>query len=340
MRKDNFSRENIAPVYTQYHVEGLNQNKLLNALIKKGVCLYNIKKTSPKSMTFCVNVKENKKFFAIVKKMWYTTDSSISLKEKRKREKLFQRGVIATKKECGYLIQRQKTKGRGYPFYYLLANVGVALGLLVFVFGATFCNDFILSFNFTGNGKILQRQVEEYFSQNGVKKFSRFSSFDLARLSREIQAQTPMLSFAQCSKRGNRLVVELVLASSAQTTLDQSVKELKSDVTGVITSIRVHRGTPLFAVGDRVNEGDLLVEGFVDYKDQRIEVNVLATVVVLAEYQHEYLSEFDNREVEAELFAKTSLNKDCESATIEKIQTENGYLYKTTLYYKRFFVAG
>ncbi len=340
MWKDCFNRKIIAPVYDLYEVEGLNQNRLIKTLVKEQIVLYNIVKISPSKMTFCISVKQSKNFFAIVKKMWYTNYNDLSVKQKRKREKLFLRGVIATKTECGYNVKRIKTKGRGYPLYRLSANFGVAIGIIVFTLGCYLFNDYLLEFSYVGNGKILEREIQDYLEENGVAKFSRFSSLDLDGLSKKIHAQNPMLSFVQCYKRGNKLVVELALASTDNAKVDHTVTELRTDVYGEVTSLRVHRGTPLVSVGDKVNEGDLLVGGFTQTKEGEIPINVLATVVVLAEYHHEYLCEFDEKENLAELFAREQFNSQVESAKVEKIQTPQGFLYKTTLYYKKYFVAG
>ena len=340
MWKDCFNRKVVAPVYDVYEIDGLNQDRLIKKINREKITLYNIRKSSPNSMTFCISVKQSKNFFALVKKMWYTTYDDLSIKQKKKREKLFLQGVIATKKECGYNIRRIKTKGRGYPLYRLTANIGVAIGIVVFVLGCYISNDYLLSFSYVGNGKILEREVQDLLQDKGIKRFTKFSSLDLDLLAKEIHAQNPMLSFVQCYKRGNKLVVELALASTDNSMIDNTVQELKTDVSGVVSSIRVHRGTPLVSVGDIVNQGDLLVGGFSQTKDGEIPVNVLATVVVLAEYQHEYLCEFDGKEQVAELLARGEFNGLVESAVVQTIKTEQGFLYKTTLYYKKYFVAG
>ena len=50
---------------------GLNQERLLESLKKRGVSMFDVKKTSPRTMYISVNLKESENFFAITKELCY-----------------------------------------------------------------------------------------------------------------------------------------------------------------------------------------------------------------------------------------------------------------------------
>ncbi len=339
MRKNYFHPKNLDGVYSVYEIEGLNQDRLIKNLKNGGLTLYNVKKIANHKMSLEISVKQDKNFFAIVEKMCYT---NLELKPKidKKRKKLLKKGVIASKSECGYNIKRTRVHGKAYPLYYLFTHVGVLIGAIIFCLGAYHVDDYIFSFEFTGSGNVVENRVVEYLNSVGVEKGKRFSEFDLNVLADGILAENPLLSYAGCLKRGNKMVIELVLAKNGTDILDESIKSLSSDVDGVVKELKVYRGTPLVGVGDRVSAGDLLVDGVISHKDVQIETNVLAKVVVLAEFNYTFISQFDDRETHAELLAIESLNLPVEYSKITKQPDKDGYLYTVTLYYNRVFVAG
>ena len=339
MRKNYFHSKNLSGVYHLYQIDGLNQDRLIKNLKNGGITLYNVKKSSRDSMSLQISVKQDKNFFAIVKKMCYTNDEN-GKKITKERKKLYKKGVIALKQECGYNIVRKCTRGRNYPLFYLFANIGLTLGAIIFIFAGYFFNDFILDFDFTGNGSVLESRITDDLKKKGIVKWQRFSNLDLNLLADDILAENPLLSYAGCSKRGNKLIIELVLAKNGTDSLDQSITSLVSDVDGVVKQLKVYRGTPLVKVGDRVKIGDILVDGFVEHKDVTLQTNVLAKVVVLAEFVWALESKFDDRDAEAELLATEILDKQTVDCKILKQPTEKGYLYTVTLYYERVFVAG
>jgi hypothetical protein len=71
---------------------------------------------------------------------------------------------------------------------------------------------------------------------------------------------------------------------------------LKSTVSGVIESIKVYRGTALLTVGDKVNIGDTIVDGYVYRNDKVCPINVVAKATILEEITKTYI--FDKEGLE------------------------------------------
>ncbi|MBQ3219593.1 MAG: sporulation protein YqfD [Clostridia bacterium] len=309
MRKDIGNRTGGRLVKSTYLIKGLNLDRFINIVQKKGISLYDVKKIGVKRMLITVNFYDCEKFFAIAKDLCYN-------------------------------IKKIRDKGIGYPVFYLLRNFGLIFGAIIFIATAIFFNDIIFELSFSGSGKIYSREVKQYLQSVGVTEYKRFSKVDLNLLGDDILKSNSHLSFATCKKNGNRLEIELVLSKDKVETLNGNLYALYSDVDGVVESVKVYRGTALVVKGDVVKKGDLLVGGYAVIKEQTIKMNVLATVSVIMEKEFIYLSDKDNEEDKARLFAEEEIDKEIVSGKTIKSFENNKYVYKTTLKIRRVLFAG
>lgn len=311
MRKHSVGGKNLKRLYyTVYEIRGLNLDRLINTLKKRGIGLYDVKKYGVKRLVLAVNGSDNEKFFAITRELCYN-------------------------------VKKVRDKGRLYPALYLFRNLGLVIGAVVFLVAGVFFDDVIFSFSFTGSGSVYKREVTDYLSGRGIKVYSRFSDLDLKTLEDEILAFNPHLSFASCKKDGNRLAINLVLASDGTDVLSGEAKELRSDVDGVIESIKVYRGTAIAGVGDAVTTGQLLVGGYATVNEQTVEINVLACVTIVTEKVTVYSSGSDGDEERAIVFAEES-NPELEPISSEVVKTqENGeFIYTVILKYRHVLYVG
>ena len=169
----------------------------------------------------------------------------------------------------------------------------------------------------------------------------RFSNIDIERLEDGILADNPHLSFASCKKRGNRLMIELVLSEDKRGTLDDNVYSLTSDVDGIIESVKVYRGTALLAVGDTVKKGDIIVDGYAVVKEQTVKINVLAYCTVKVSTVFHYKTDKSGAEEVAVMLALSELNdKEIISYSVEVYPDGDGYDYAVTTEYRHVLRAG
>ena len=343
MRKNSFDRTGIAKVRSVYVIEGANADRLINLFRNKGITVYDVKKRPFSRLIFSISVQEDKKLFAIVRNLCYTTDSSINLNGQKKDKKPpfeHKNVIIATKKECGFNVIKRGTVGVFAPFYNLFKSIGVVVGVIIFTLSAFVVDDVIFNVEYQGSGKVLERQVENFLSSQGVGKFSRFSTIDTRALSNQILASNKSLSFAQCYKRGNRLVVELVLSQDAISPIKTDVYSLSSDVDGEIENIKIYRGNPLFSVGDTVKKGDVIVDGNITVNDKTTTTFVLAKVTIKACVDYCF-SLPDNSEETALAFALAQVGeKQVVSTHVVKEVDGNDFLYKVKIYYRHILTVG
>ena len=55
MRKNQVDRKGLKLIYTTYEIKGLNLDRLINVVEKRGITLYDVKKTSNKRLVLSVN---------------------------------------------------------------------------------------------------------------------------------------------------------------------------------------------------------------------------------------------------------------------------------------------
>jgi len=310
VRANSCDRKGFIGVYADYEIKGLNLDRFINTVKKRGITLYNVKKQSNKCVYITVSYQDDPKFFAIGKELCYN-------------------------------IKKIREKGKGYFLLKLVRSIGLVFGAIIFVCLAMLANDTVFSVEFSGSGSIYKHDVEQYMYEQGVKPMARFSSFNLEVIEDGILAQNPHLSFVSCIKHGSKINVNLVLATDKVETLSGKVYKMYAPLDGQIESIKVYRGTAIKGVGETVKKGDIIVDGYAMVKDQKVELNVLACVCMKVPKTFIYSSESDNDQENAQLFALGQLeDKEIISCSVQKTKDGEKYIYQVTAYYRMVIYAG
>lgn len=302
LRENSIRFKNLR-LFSVYRVEKKPIRPLLNYLASNKITVYNVKMIDEKTAEFSVKFKDDKKFFA-------------------KCEELCYNNIIKVKEEGLFL-----------PFFNLLRFFGLTLGAFAFFFIALFSDGFILSVEYYGEARELGAEVSEYLSSIGIKKFSRFSSFSLEELEDLIVVNSDGVSFSSVEKCGNVLKIRLEPSESKAKTVNKR-KEIVSDVDGVIESIKVYSGTAVKNVGEKVANGELVVSGTVNIKDNEVKTEALATVTVIARKEFVFTSE---KEGEAQFFeelAKESVEKDIVRVSTAVKEDGGKYEYTVSIEYR------
>ena len=297
-------------LYTEYQVKGFNLDRLLNYLKKKGIALLDVKKIQQNVMIVSVKYSESEKFFAIAKELCYN-------------------------------IKKIKHKGKLYPFLYLYKNLGLILGATFLLVASIFSNDFIFRIDYKGTGSVLKGQIELELQEYGIEKFSRFSSIDQNELSKKLLSSNPRLTFVECRKVGNVLVVNSALAEGNRDKLDGNATKLLSDVDGVVEDLKIYRGSAKVSVGDEIKKGQVLVDGIVTVKDQELQVNVLAVAYIKCKAVYEHTSKQENLENSLLAFYQEKFDDgDIINGKSTCQKTPNGYHYVIEIEYRRIITVG
>ena len=290
--------DKVRGVRVVYSIKGLNLDAFINLLKNRNIDLYDIKKVGNKHLIVTVSLFDSKKLFAFAKEMCYN-------------------------------IEKVKEKGAGYPLLLSLRSIGLVLGCLIFIISTTLLSDIVYEISFSGTGSVCQREVLEYLDGVGIKTGAKFSQIDYQNLEDQILAKINSLSFVSIEKRGNTLSVDLALAKEQTDRLNSQIYSLYSPTDGVMEDIKVYRGTSLVSVGDGVQKGTLLVDGYMTIKDNRVDINVLASITIITEQKFIYTDKSDNAEDKAILFAEAQFSdSEIVSLSVQKYQNEQGFTYQ------------
>lgn len=314
MRKNNVDRKRIkTSLYTRYEITGVNLSRLLSRLVKSGVALYKVKKIKANKIRLSVNSFDNEKFFANLNELCYN--------EKNVR-KISEGGLFT-------------------PVNFLIKNVGFLVGVILFIFSTFFVDDFILDFSFSGTGAVYQKEITEILSEYGVKKYARFSSFDLREIEDRLLEKSDDISFASLEKNGKILSVYLVESKAPNSVLSGNAENLKSTVGGVIESIKVYRGTAVLSVGDTVKVGDIIVDGYTVRNEVVCKINVIASATVLSSVTKTYVLDSEGLEDIATTFIEEELsNQNLTNVNIAVNKKDGKYEYIATATVKTVIFAG
>lgn len=289
--------------YTVFVVEGLNRERLFNALQKKGVTLYDVKIFGPKRAEFSVDSRELKNFFAITDNLCYNI------------KKVGERGIAA-------------------PFAALFRRFGVLVGALLFAAFVAAADFAVLSVDYYGSGAVYKDYAGEVLSACGVKPFAFTDDERLERAAAALLKNSDVFSFASVEKHGTRVKVNLVLSPEASGVVDTERKELVCPVDGVVESITVLRGTALVAAGDVVKKGDVLIGGYNEIKDTVYETYVLGSVRVISSHTAEYTGG-EGEEEKALALAAAEVGGEIVSENVQKTPLgENKFLYTAVVEYR------
>lgn len=291
MKKFSFRRE--------YEIGGKNYSLLISNLNARKIDFKNLKINEKGNLLITIDYKDDEKFIALLKNCWY----NISVREK---------GVLSKIRYC-------------------VRKTGACLGILLFLFGAFISDGFVMGIKIKGDAEFFKRDVYGVLEKNGVKKYARFSSVDLKALSDCLYSENPLICYASAAKSGNYLVFTVHKATSSPEKIDVDVKQIVSDVDGVVYSVQTYRGNALKKAGDEVKKGDVLVSGTKQSDFGEYTSYVLARVKVLTSFYYEqpYSGRAEEREI-AKLKARNECGQedyyDCEV-------TESGDRIKVKLRY-------
>ena len=310
MWKNKISRKGINFLYSTYEVNGLNLDKFINTVKKRGVDIVSVKKKGNKQLLISIKFSDCEKFFAIAKELCYN-------------------------------IKKVGDGGKAYPLLKLFNNIGIAIGTLIIFIISSISSDYIFSIEFIGSGSICKREIKEYLSKSGVSEFSRFSEIDLSVLEDKILSSNDRLSFVGVKKRGNRLIINSVLSTEKVKTLNTNIEALYSDAVGVVDNFKVYRGTALIEKGQMVNVGDLLVDGYATIKEQKVKINVLASVTLICSKDYVYRWNKAGEENTAVLLAEAEFtDKEIVSCPVSVKKEGDFFIYTVSVRYKHLILAG
>lgn len=207
-------------------VRGRNRRLLFEKLRRGGISVRNVQTLDEKNVVLTVDAKDCEKVFAICGGMWY--NKLIKIKGFR--------GVAAK----------------------ITKRAALFVGIALFFAACFFSGRLIFSTEIRGASDESLAVIESVLAKSGVKKGAVYSGQTAKQIERDVLSSLENCSFVTVEKRGNRLIIEVFEEQSPQ--IPAGSKAIVAREDGVVSKIIVYRGEALFAAGDSVKSGDVLIK--------------------------------------------------------------------------------
>lgn len=222
----------------QMLIKSQNGAKVLCAISK--ICNVNEVKECEEGVTFCVKSKHLSKIIALLDNLCYDY-------------KIIKVGTYA------------------HVANNLTVAIGTLLGVCVVVALILLYSSFITRVSVTCVGDdAIKGNVESILNDMGVHKGVLAKQVDTDVLQKEI-ASLESVSFASVTKRGTHLEVVVKSSLPKESFVDVKGSKVTAYKRAVVTRVVCEGGTAVKKYGDVVNVGDVVIDGYVEYGDSKID---------------------------------------------------------------------
>ena len=222
--------------YVKIKVEGLFLERFINICVSKKILLMDIKREKSTIMYANVGIADYKKLKQVARK----TKSKIKIQRKK--------GLPFTIKKY------RKRKIFGILFVVILALLIVS-------------SNYIWNIEISGNVKITNQEILQSLEGSGLKVGLSKNDIDINAVISKIRLDREDIAWIGITVKGTNAIVKIKEAAKAPEVIDENkFCNIVANKTGMITKINVQNGTANVKVGDIVEEGDILVNGYLEGK--------------------------------------------------------------------------
>ena len=222
--------------YLRISIEGYYIERFINICKKRNITIWNLKRNKNTMLFFNVRIKEFKEVCKIVKQL------NCKLK-------------IRSKKGLPFLMYKYKKR----------KAFAILLIIVFFIIG--------LSSMYVWNVDIIEENNQELpnirqdIEEAGIKLGTLKSKINSKKIINKIRLKRNDVAWMGIEKKGTNIIVKLVKADQKPEIVDTNEYcNIVSDKTGVITKINAQNGTANVKVGDTINKGDILINGWMEGK--------------------------------------------------------------------------
>lgn len=222
--------------YITVTIEGYYIERFINICKTKKIAIWNLKRNGDIALTFRTQVSEFKEICNIAKKV----KCKIKIKNKR---------------GLPFLLHKYKKRKI------------FAILLILIAFSVIFSSNFVWNVDIKEeNGKILEN-IEKDIEQAGLKVGELKSKINTKEVINKIRLDRNDIAWMGIELKGTNVIVKIVKAEEKPEIIDENEYcNVVSDKVGVITKINCQTGTANMQVGDTVNVGDILINGWMEGK--------------------------------------------------------------------------
>lgn len=241
--------------YVRITVEGYYIERFINICTTNKILIWNLKRNQKVKMQLNVGIKD---FYEIIK--------------------------IAKKLKCKVKIENK----RGIPFLinkYRKRKIFL-LSLVLIIVGLYVSSNYIWNVEIQVEENLKLENIEEDIEQAGLKIGIKKNNINIQEVSNKIRLERDDISWIGIDIKGTNAIVKVVKAKEAPIIIDEKEYcNIVAKKSGTITQIIAQNGTSIVKVGDKVEQGQILIQGIMEGKYTGIRyVHSLGEVKGITEY--------------------------------------------------------
>lgn len=222
--------------YLRINIEGYYIERFINICRKENIPVWNIKKEKEIRLAFNIKIKDFKKICKIAK----TTKCKLKIKKKK-----------------------------GFPFilnrYRKRKIFAIFLILVIILIG--------MSSNYVWNIEVIEENgnnlenIMQNLNQSGLGVGKRKSEINTKEVINKVRLERNDIAWMGIELKGTNAIVKVVKSDEKPDIIDENEYcSIVADKAGIITKISAQDGTANVKVGDTINEGETLINGWVEGK--------------------------------------------------------------------------
>lgn len=228
--------QNYITGYLRISIEGYYIERFINICRKENIPVWNIKKEKEIRLAFNIKIKDFKKICKIAK----TTKCKLKIKKKK-----------------------------GFPFilnrYRKRKIFAIFLILVIILIG--------MSSNYVWNIEVIEENgnnlenIMQNLNQSGLVVGKRKSELNTKEVINKVRLERNDIAWMGIELKGTNAIVKVVKSDEKPDIIDENEYcSIVADKAGIITKISAQDGTANVKVGDTINEGETLINGWVEGK--------------------------------------------------------------------------
>ena len=222
--------------YITITIEGYYIERFINICRGKKITIWNLKRNKEISLTFRARVGDFKELCKIAKK----TQCKIK---------------IINKKGVPFLVHKYKKR----KFFIVL--------LILIVVSIMITSNFIWNIEIIGDNIEELENIRQDIEEAGLKVGELKSKVNKKEIINKIRLKRNDIAWIGIETKGTNAIVKIVKATKKPEIIDdKEYCNIVADKAGVITKINAQTGTANVKVGDTVNVGDILINGWMEGK--------------------------------------------------------------------------
>lgn len=240
---------NLYTGFVEVKASGKGTERLINELIRQGVSVWDIRRTAPGILVFCMDVKE------------------ISNLRKAVR-----------KNECKVTF----VKGSGGPFFIkrLIKNSGFVFGFLAFLITIFVLSNMVWGIEVHEASPDTEHAIRKELDKMGIKKGKlQFLLFDVDEIQKQLGDKIDVLTWVGVDLKGTTYHFQVVEKETPEEVKTFSPQHLVAKKKAVIKKMLVEKGKPIVSINDYVTKGQLLVSGLIGKEDKPQIVPAIGKVI-------------------------------------------------------------